>query len=225
MSGVVFQANLHHSKAATDCLVLDMLKSKSQVVALVQEPYLGARGKPLGIPRQLSTYHHTLGGRAAIFSKNCNLLLCPAYSGRDVVTCQLHLGNGREVFVVSAYADIKIGHAPQELVQLLEDKRGSDALIVMDANAHSRMWGSSASNPRGDMIEEFIFHHDLCLCNKGTQPTFVARGTSTIIDITLCSRGLVDNIKGWKVDTRDQMSDHRRIIFRLDLEAYAPSWC
>ena len=94
----------------------------------------------------------------------------------------------------------------------------------MDANAHSRMWGSSASNPRGDMIEEFIFHHDLSLCNKGTQPTFVARGTSTIIDITLCSRGLVDNIKGWKVDTRDQMSDHRRIIFRLDVEAYAPSW-
>ena len=41
MSGLIIQANLHHSKFATDCLVHDMLLAKCQVVALIQEPYLG----------------------------------------------------------------------------------------------------------------------------------------------------------------------------------------
>ena len=41
MSGLIIQANLHHSKFATDCLVHDMMLAKCQVVALIQEPYLG----------------------------------------------------------------------------------------------------------------------------------------------------------------------------------------
>ena len=41
MSGLIIQANLHHSKFATDCLVHDMMLAKCQVIALIQEPYLG----------------------------------------------------------------------------------------------------------------------------------------------------------------------------------------
>ena len=49
--GVVIQANLQHSRAATSCLVQDMLRSKGQVVALIQEPHVGRRGTPLVSPR------------------------------------------------------------------------------------------------------------------------------------------------------------------------------
>ena len=167
MSGIFMQANLHHSKVAQDCLIQDILRSNQQVLALIQEPYVGSKGSPLGIPRLLGCHHHLSGGRVAILSKGCDPLLCPEYTGKDVVTCQVHLGFGREVFVVSAYADINIGHVPVELQQMLEDKKGCDILIAMDANAHSRMWGSLESNSRGDMIEEFIFYHDLnILCQK-----------------------------------------------------------
>ena len=50
MSGLIIQANLHHSKFATDCLVHDMMLAKCQVVALIQEPYLGGKELPCGHP-------------------------------------------------------------------------------------------------------------------------------------------------------------------------------
>ena len=103
----VIQANVHHMKAAASCLVHDMMMAREQVVALVQELYLGDRGYPVGIPRNLGCHYHSCGGkgRAAIFTKGCNLLLFPGYSGKDLVTCQLLMSRGREVFVVSVYCD------------------------------------------------------------------------------------------------------------------------
>ena len=46
MSDLIIQANLQHAKAATSCLIHDMLVTKGQVVALVQEPHLGGKGVP-----------------------------------------------------------------------------------------------------------------------------------------------------------------------------------
>ena len=123
---------------------------------------------------------------------------------------------------MSVYCDININMVPQELINLLDDKKGCDIIIAMDANAHSHLWGSKDNNTRGDMIEEFIFCYNLTISNKGRQPTFIARGANTIIDITLCSSNMIGNINKWKVDTRDQLSDHRRITFRLDLETPPP---
>ena len=45
----------------------------------------------------------------------------------------------------------------------------------------------------------------------------------TCIDITLCTEGIVGCIKGWKVDKRDHLSDHKRIMYGLNLEVEAPS--
>ena len=116
------------------------------------------------------------------------------------------------------YCDIAINCVPQELEWLLRDRNGCDILICMDANAHSPMWGSLDTNTRGYMIEEFISHQDLQVCNKGSSPTFVGRGAGTVIDITLCTRNLLDCISRWRVDPRDQLSNHRRITLRLDFE-------
>ena len=66
MSRLVIQANLHHCKAATDILIQDMLRARNQVVALIQEPYVGKRDIPAGIPKVMGCFHHHLGGRVAI---------------------------------------------------------------------------------------------------------------------------------------------------------------
>ena len=81
MSDLIIQANLQHAKAATSCLIHDMLVTKGQVVALVQEPHLGRRGYPVGIPKSLGCHYFATKGecRAAIFTKNFNLLLCPGH--------------------------------------------------------------------------------------------------------------------------------------------------
>ena len=153
---------------------------------------LGGRNYPVGIPKLFGYYYQGEGGRgrSSILTKGCNLLLCSEYTGRDIVTCQLQMGTDEEAFVVSVYCDITINHVPLQLVQLLEDKNDCNILISMDANAHSPMWGSLDSNSRGDMIEELIFQHGLIICNKGSSPTFVGRGTGTIIDFTLCTSGM-----------------------------------
>ena len=224
MSGLVIQANLHHCKAATDLLMQDMLQSGSQVVALVQEPYVNNDGIPLGVPGSLDCYHHTSGCRTAIFGKDCSLLMCPKYTSGDMVTCQVTMSSQRELFIVTVYADIKLPNLPKELGHLLAEKGDCDIIISMDANAHSPMWGSLTSNQRGEMLEEFIFQHGLVICNKGSIPTFVARSSATIVDITLCSESMVDDVKGWKVDTGVHLSDHNRITYWLNLEPPNHKW-
>ena len=114
MTSVIIQANLHHSKAATDLLMKDMLRIRSQVVVLAQEPWVLA-GIPAGIHGGLGSYYHHKECRTAIFGKECNLLLCPKYTGKDIVTCQVTLQNRKELYLVSVYADINIPHLPLEL--------------------------------------------------------------------------------------------------------------
>ena len=122
------------------------------------------------------------------------------------------MGNNN-IYLVSVYADIKLTHLPEALDRLLVEKRDHGVVLAMDANAHSPMWGSAESNPRGNMAEEFVFRYGLTICNKGCRPTFVAQGSETIIDVTLCSGNMVGNIKRWRVDPEDHMSDHKRITF------------
>ena len=120
---MIIQANLHHSKAATDLLVRDVLKMRPQVVVFAQEPWVsGAEGIPVGIPKDTGSYHYQEGYRATIFSKECSPLLCPKYTGRDFVTCQVTLGNQKELYLVSVYADINVSHLPPELDRLLEER-------------------------------------------------------------------------------------------------------
>ena len=54
--------------------------------------------------------------------------VCPGYSGKDVTSCQLHFGTVKEVYLVSLYCDIDINTVPQELINLLDDKKGVTSL-------------------------------------------------------------------------------------------------
>ena len=111
------------------------------MVVLAQEPW-ALEGVPTGIYGGLGSYHHHKDCRTAIFSKECNPLLCPKYTGKDIVTCQVTLQNRKELYLVSVYADINVPHLPLELDSLLEERGDNDVIISMDANAHSTMWGS-----------------------------------------------------------------------------------
>ena len=137
----------------------------------------------------------------SIFIKGCNLLPCRGYSVGDIVTCQLHMGTGGEAYAVCIYCDITISHVPG----------------CQCAQPYVGVFGLKF---KGDMIEELIFQHGLMFATKALLPP-LGRGTSTIIDITLCASGMLEYKSGWKVDTKGHLSDHRRITFRLDLEAQA----
>ena len=148
---------------------------------------------------------HSSGERAAIFSKGFSHLPCHGTQGR--IWSQVNfiaVLAGRSLWCQSISTSTP--------TMCLVDKRGSDIIIPMNANSHSFIWGLKDANKRGDRVEEFIFYYDLNISNRGSQPTFVVRGSNTIIDITLCSINLVGSINRWRVDSRGQLPDHRRIL-------------
>ena len=64
-------------------------------------------------------------------------------------------------------------------------------------------------------MEDFIATNQLEVRNIGKVPTFIGRGTSTVIDVTL-TFGAV-KIQNWKVnEDRPIISDHRLITFELE---------
>jgi hypothetical protein len=62
---------------------------------------------------------------------------------------------------------------------------------------------------------EFLDASGLEILNQGNEPTFCNGYRSEVIDITLGSFGLLDNIKNWEVSREPSLSDHRHILFAL----------
>ena len=67
-------------------------------MALVQEPHLGVRGSPVGIPKALGCHYF-----AAIFTKGSKLLLCPECSGGTLLCVNFTwVGVGKSMWQVSS---------------------------------------------------------------------------------------------------------------------------
>ena len=55
---VVFQMNMQHARMATSLIVEKILGAEAQtVIALIQEPYVGKGGMPLGFQGGLKRYY------------------------------------------------------------------------------------------------------------------------------------------------------------------------
>ena len=154
--------------------------------------------------------------KAAIVSKGIGLLLCPSFSGNDVVTCQTKMGS-RDLYLVSVYLDIN-GGIPGKLTRLLDSGLPESVGLIIggNVNVHSTMWGSKEINRRGELVEDLTFRHNLSLCNRGVTSTFVTRRASSIIHLTLCSSNIFESVRRWKVNKDDLYFDHRRIKFTLE---------
>ena len=220
-----WQINLQHSVVATSHLVSELgcSESSNHKIVFVQEPYFNAKGKCAGFSSALKTLHASVQKpRAMIVTKNMDCCFCPNFSGRDVATAVWNGGNMGQVFVTSAYFDIKEENPPDELVRLLEAKASEGLIIGVDSNAHSPLWGSGDLNSRGIWVEHLIAKYNLIILNEGISPTFKTVRAESRIDITLCSAKIVTHVCGWEVDPQYQFSDHRRINFVLLLKTPRP---
>lgn len=91
-------------------------------------------------------------------------------------------------------------------------------LIGCDANAHHTVWGSTDINVRGESLLEFILKEQIHIANRGNRPTFANEVREEVLDLTLCSDTLADNISDWNVSDEPSMSDHMNIKFKIDNE-------
>jgi len=125
--------------------------------------------------------------------------------------------------VASVYLPIDTAPPTKELEQLVMhcESKNLPLVTACDSNSHHTAWGSSECNARGIPLATT----GLEIANIGAEPTFVAGNKRTVIDITLASGSLMQDIHAWEVSKEDTMSDHRRINFLLEQDKPASRHC
>ncbi|XP_025263673.1 uncharacterized protein LOC105248284 [Camponotus floridanus] len=102
------------------------------------------------------------------------------------------------------------------------DKQGTErlrcckVLIGGDFNSKSEYWGSSTTDAKGELVEEWAVTHGLVLVNTGTTPTCVRPQGESVIDLTWATPSMVNLIARWTVDVESlTLSDHRYIQIQI----------
>ena len=85
-------------------------------------------------------------------------------------------------------------------------------MLVGDFNGHSKVWGCSDTNDRGEIIEDVIAENDLCLLND-KQPTYLhpPTGNNYAIDLSLYHPNIFLDFN-WSVCDDLHGSDHFPIL-------------
>ena len=165
----ILQLNCHRSREVLTSLGTSL--PSGSFLCLLQEPYLHNLNV-CGLDRSRLLFTRDVSARTAIyFSANIRPTFHGNLSDRDCTTCSLEL-NGKRVFYSSVYLDInKSVEQPKWLATIAKARAsGSSHMAGIDANAHSPLWGSPASNPRGLSLEDVIFTQSLSLLNVGNNP-------------------------------------------------------
>lgn len=107
----------------------------------------------------------------------------------------------------------------EELSDVIHDL-GGRLIFCGDYNAKSVLWGSPATDVRGDYVERWAAANDLRLANVGNSPTCVRPQGTSIVDLTWVSSQAVDMISDWTVrEDLESMSDHEYITFMVGVSA------
>lgn len=209
----VKQINLNKSKLAHDNMCHLISKDKASIF-LIQEPYW-YKGRIPGIPRNYSIYGEINSRAITIVKDDLNCIYINEFSSADITTCCIMLG-GKKRYFMSLYLDINKSPISATLVDFAEyiNAKNENAIIGADSNAHSVLWNCDETNPRGEVLEEFIMQYNVHICNRGNKATFVSSRYATIIDLTLVI-GDADYVDSWNVSERYYFSDHRMIQFKV----------
>lgn len=220
------QINLQHCIAASALLSRRIAtmhtNPQQQQLVLIQEPWvsrkricgLSIRGANLLWPNDV---HNP---RTCIVAKGMEVVLLRDLSSRDITVAKIAYqreGITRQALAVSLYLPYDSLTPPpsREMREVIgyASQHGLEIIIGCDANSHNTIWGSNDTNRRGEALLEFLASTELEVLNRGNEPTFVTPRRQEVIDITLCSRGMVSEISGWKVAEEDTLSDHKYIEF------------
>ncbi|XP_071580756.1 uncharacterized protein [Temnothorax nylanderi] len=217
------QINLHHSKIASVVLARCAAKMHTKHLFLIQEPWLIKEHIRVWVAAVSYLKPTMQNDRGPACDKKTRRCLLPQFSDGDLVAVKLKLkmadGGVRDLIVGSVYMPYDSEELPPqrnmvELVAYAKEK-GLELLLRSDAKSHHLVWGSTDINPRGESLLNFVMNIDLQILNRRTEPTFLDSRRQEVIDITLCTRGVLDLVAGWRVSNEPSGSDHRQIRFDL----------
>ncbi|CAH2208808.1 jg14054, partial [Pararge aegeria aegeria] len=88
--------------------------------------------------------------------------------------------------------------------------------VLGDFNAKSAAWGSSITNARGRILEEWAIEQGLVVLNQGSVHTCVRQMGGSIVDVSFASTAVSRRVREWRVMAEvETLSDHRYIRFVL----------
>jgi Reverse transcriptase (RNA-dependent DNA polymerase). len=205
----ILQVNLGRGLAAQDLLKQAIAAGRVDLV-IASEPY--ARG----------------GMGCATFASGDGTAMVAVPRGGPEVR-RVGAGGGyvavetRGVLVVSVYSSPNTGAGDLERIldavgTLIRRRLAVGPRMVLvagDTNAWTRRCGSTRTNARGEVLDEFMDVQGLVSCRRGDAPSFVRLDGSggSAIDVTLTTARHADRVVGWRVSSEETMSDHRYIVF------------
>ncbi|KPJ08991.1 Retrovirus-related Pol polyprotein from type-1 retrotransposable element R1 [Papilio machaon] len=158
-----------------------------------------------------------------LFDDTINVTHCP-----HLTTCNIAVAKVRtaawEIGVVSVYLEPNKPIKPYlDQIGSVVDKLGTASVVLGgDLNAWCMDWGSQKTDSRGLEVAETLDVLGLHILNQGSEPTFdTVRGGkrySSCIDITACTTPLLGRVTNWRTDDGVSSSDHRAILFDINLQ-------
>jgi hypothetical protein len=186
------QINLHHSKAAMALLCLKLATGEIDIV-LIQEPWVyGDRIRGLRNIRGTSfSAGPGIAPKSWIFSGTQFITF---HSQSSVLGMWQRWGwsilaegaRGNLLLPQHTSPMIQMNHPHQGLRKVIDYCRRNKLQLIIgcDANAHHIIWGSTAINPRGQCLMEYLVSMNLSILNKGNEPTVVISNRKEVIDFT-----------------------------------------
>ncbi|XP_050547982.1 uncharacterized protein LOC126909589 [Daktulosphaira vitifoliae] len=190
-------------------------------MALIQEPWInGDQIKGLNL-RNFKLFHKQADkSRTCILVNNkVKVSLILNLLSADLTIIKVTLNDDKNIIVALGYLPYEVTDPGRDLTMLFNYCKIEklELILGMDANAHHTIWESSNINQRGEVIMNLLLTTDFSILNRGSEPTFVIKNRQEVIDLTVCSKGLLQKIKGWKVSSEPSLSDHRllRSLWKL----------
>jgi len=102
--------------------------------------------------------------------------------------------------------------------QLIHGHSSKELIVGGDANSHHTQCGSTNTNKKGELLYDYLLQQNLSICNKSNDPTCITRNRREVLDISLISDPLLNQLEAWKLGIEHSFSDHRFIEFKITLD-------
>ena len=113
------------------------------------------------------------GAVVVVFDQSVDTVKLSQHCGQYLACIEVSGAFG-SVYLISAYFNFKCKTEKhlERLKDFLKGLEGKDILIAADVNAKSILWGSKATDAKGELVEEVIHEHWLVILNQPGNPAY-----------------------------------------------------
>lgn len=193
-------------------------KKYSPHIFSLQETHIQANITPR-TPKKYCGYFHNLDANKRA-KQGCALLIQKSIPHKllsipsNISNVAIEIKYPSPLTILSIYIPPNQSISSRDLNECLINIQ-TPVMLTGDFNGWSPLWGSSDTNPRGKIIEDFILANNICILNDGSNTHFSTHKTFSAIDLTICSPQLLP-ISTWAVIDDLHNSDHFPIITSIN---------